>query len=257
MSSGDSRPLPLAVAAIRTVLAVGFVAIYIVVAGPPGLVLALVFRWPMVLYRLGSWGVRAGLLLTGLRFSVEGREHILAGRAAVYCVNHASNVEPPLLYLALAALFPRLQVLYKAELHRIPILAQGFDIVGFVPIERGNREQSSLAIDRAVAQIGAGNSFLVFPEGTRSRTGELLPFKKGAFVMAIKAGAPIVPVAIEGALRAMRKGSPVIWPVTISIRFGPAVETASSTLDARDTIVAEVRGRVARMLEALRAEAAA
>ena len=69
---------------------------------------------------------------------------------------------------------------------------------GFVPVERDRREASMASIDRAAESIRAGNSFLIFPEGTRSRTAELLPFKKGGFIMAIKAQAPIVPVAVSG-----------------------------------------------------------
>lgn len=249
-----SQPPPLhrAVAFARTVAALLFVSVYTCIVGPPGMVLAKLFRWPNVLYRLGSGGVRGMLWLTGIRFVVEGREHILRSRAAVYCVNHASNVEPPLLYLALQELFPRLQILYKAEIHKVPVLSWGFDIVGFVPIQRGNREQSGRALDQAVRQIQAGNSFLVFPEGTRSRTGDLLPFKKGAFMMAIRAQAPVVPVAITGSRAAMRKGSPVIWPVTVRIKFGPAIETAGKTQDDREDVLEQVRDRIAAQLESIR-----
>ena len=94
-----------------------------------------------------------------------------------------------------------------------------------MPLERGNPEQSLPAIDRAADALRDGNSFLIFPEGTRSRTGELLPFKKGGFVMALKAQAPVVPVAITGRAGAMRKGSLVIYPVDVRVSFGEPVET--------------------------------
>ena len=97
---------------------------------------------------------------------------------------------------------------------------------------------------RITAALQSGNSFLIFPEGTRSRTGELLPFKKGGFVMAIRAQAAIVPVAIIGARDAMRKGSPWIYPVLVSIRFGTPVETAGATMEDRDSIAQTVRARV-------------
>src|SRR5207237_7904411 len=152
----------------------------------------------------------------------------------VYAANHASHVEPPILYLALSGLFPRLRILYKAELRKLPILVRAFDLAGFVPLERGNREQSLPAIERAADALRDGNSFLIFPEGTRSRTGELLPFKKGGFIMALKAQAPIVPVAIKGARNAMRKGSLIIYHVTVQLRLGAPIETAGRGIEQRD-----------------------
>ena len=104
------------------------------------------------------------------------------------------------------------------------------------------------SIDAGALSIRSGNSFLIFPEGTRSRTGELLPFKKGGFIMAIKAGAPIVPVAIQGGRAAMQKGSRVIRPVTVTLRVGEPIETAGVDLDQRDLLIERVRRRMVEML---------
>jgi 1-acyl-sn-glycerol-3-phosphate acyltransferase len=238
------------IAAVRSALTFAGVGLYILVAGPPLLLLALVADSPSMLYAAGRAGVRLGLFLSGIRFEIEGSEHIQRTRAAVYAVNHTSNVEPPILFEALHHLFPRLRILYKAELRKLPILNRAFDLARFVPLERGNREQSLPAVERAAEALRDGNSFLIFPEGTRSRTGELLPFKKGGFIMALKAGAPVVPAAIAGARAAMRKGSPVIRPVTVHVRFGPPVETMGMGIEDRDRLVAEVRGRVEALLGA-------
>lgn len=240
------------VAALRSALAYVGVSLWVLVLGPPGMLLAVCCRWPGVLYRLGSGGVRLGLAATGIRYRVAGREHIQREGSAVYCVNHSSNVEPPILYMALAALHPRLRMLYKAEIHRLPVLGRAFDVAGFVPIERRNREQSKQAIERAAAGLRAGYSFLVFPEGTRSRTGRLLPFKKGGFVMAIKGRAPVVPVAIHGARACMRKGSPIVRPVTVEIRIGPPLRPEADGPAERDRLIARTRAAV----EALLAQAA-
>ena len=179
--------------------------------------------------------------LSGIRYRVEGAEHIQRHRAAVYAVNHASNVEPPILFDALHELFPRLRILYKAELRKLPILVRA-------STWRASSRSSAAIPSRACRQSTAppkrcapGNSFLIFPEGTRSRTGALLPFKKGGFIMALKAQAPIVPVAITGARNAMRKGSPIIYPVEVRVRFGEPVETAGVAVDERDRLIAEVR----------------
>jgi 1-acyl-sn-glycerol-3-phosphate acyltransferase len=235
-------------AAVRSIVTYVAVSLYVLVIGPPVLLLALLFRRPGLLYAAGEIGVRLGLFLSGIRYTVSGAEHIRRQPASVYAVNHASNVEPPVLFLTLSPLFPRLRILYKAELRKLPILTRAFDLAGFIPLERGNRDQSIPAIERAAEALRQGNSFLIFPEGTRSRTGELLPFKKGGFVMALKAQAPIVPVAIKGARAAMRKGSPWIQPVTIQVSFGEPIASAGMGIDDRDQLVATVRAEVERLL---------
>ena len=237
------------IAAVRSLAAYVAVAAYVLVVGPPVLLLAILLQNSTILYRVGHAGVRMGLFLSGLRCRIAGAEQIQRHRAAVYAVNHTSNVEPPIIFDALHEIFPRLRVLYKAELRKLPILVRAFDLAGFVPLERGNREQSIPAIERAAEALKEGNSFLIFPEGTRSRTGALLPFKKGGFILAIKGQAPIVPVAMVGARDAMHKGSLVIQPVTVSVRFGEPVETAGLTIDDRDRLIQAVRGRIEALLK--------
>ena len=104
------------------------------------------------------------------------------------------------------------------------------------------------SIEAGAASIRAGNSFLIFPEGTRSKTADLLPFKKGGFIMAIKAGAPIVPVAVQGGRDAMRKGSWIIRPVTVSIRVGRPIETVGYKVDDRSRVIENVRERIAALV---------
>ena len=237
------------IAAVRSLATYVAVSIYVLLLGPPFLLLALATGNALTLYRVALGGVRLGLWLSGISVRVRNPENIQRDRAAVYAVNHASNVEPPILYETLSELFPRLRILYKAELRKLPILVRAFDLAGFVPLERGNREQSLPAIERAAEALREGHSFLIFPEGTRSRTGELLPFKKGGFIMAVKGQAPIVPVAIVGARDAMKKGSLIIRPVRVTVSFGAPVPTTGLTLEDREPLISAVRGAVATLLQ--------
>jgi 1-acyl-sn-glycerol-3-phosphate acyltransferase len=228
------------VAFIRTLATGVTISVYVLLLGPPTLLWTFLTRNPRLMYAAGGAGVRLGLALSGIRVRIVGEEHIQAG-AAVYASNHSSNVEPPAVFIALRRLFPNVRVLYKAELRKLPVLVWVFDAAGFVPIERANRGQSFPAVDAAAVALRQGASFLIFPEGTRSRTGELLPFKKGGFVMAIGGQAPIVPVTVSGGRAAMRKGSPLIWPVTVTVAFGTPIPTDGLTRDDRDTLIARTR----------------
>jgi 1-acyl-sn-glycerol-3-phosphate acyltransferase len=231
-------------AAFRSFITYLAVIAYILVAGPVGLLIAFVFRWKAGLYELGHGGVWLALTLAGIRYRVVGREHI-PREAVVFCSNHESNVDPAVLF---QALHRRLHVLYKAELHKVPIMGAVFDVGGFVGVDRSDRDQAIASIRRGAQSLRDGNSFLIFPEGTRSRSGELLPFKKGGFIMAIEAQVPVVPVAVSGGRAAMRKGSAVVRPVRVSVRIGRPIPTRGLTLADRDDLIRRVRTEVQNLL---------
>ena len=236
-----NTPLTTFIAAVRSVLTYIIVSLYVLVAGPIALAFGVGLKNKASLYIPGHIGVGLALALAGIRYRVRGREHIPSSRAVVFCSNHESNVDPPVLF---QALHKRLHVLFKAELTKLPILGAVMVAGGFVPVERDRKEASMASIDRAAASIRSGNSFLIFPEGTRSRTAEMLPFKKGGFIMAIKAQAPIMPVAVSGGRAAMQKGSWMVRPVMVDVRIGAPVETAGMSVDDRDELIEIVRTRI-------------
>ena len=137
-----------------------------------------------------------------------------------------------------------MHILYKAEINAIPVLARAFRMGGFIPVDRRNKEAAMRSIEAGAASIRSGNSFLIFPEGTRSRTDELLPFKKGGFIMAIKAQAPIVPVAIQGGRAAMRRGSRIIRPVTSASGSASRSRRRGSVSTDRALLIERVRERI-------------
>ena len=233
------------IAAVRSLATYLAVSLYVLIAAPLGMALAILFGAKNFLYFLGHCGVRLALGLSGIKYRVAGAEHIPRDRAVVFCSNHQSNVDPPVLF---EALHPRTHILYKAELNALPLLARAFRVGGFIPVDRRNKEAALRSIEAGAASLRAGNSFLIFPEGTRSRTAELLPFKKGGFIMAIKGQAPIVPVAVQGGRDAMRKGSRIVRPVTVSVRVGEPIETAGLTLDNRNALIAKTRERITALL---------
>lgn len=232
------------VAAARSVLTYVAIIVYILIAAPLALLIGGPLRWKSGMYALGHIGVWLALTLAGIRYRVAGRENV-PDTAVVFCSNHESNVDPPVLF---RALHRQLHILYKAELRKVPIMKTAFDVGGYVAVERGDRAKSMESIARGAESLRSGNSFLIFPEGTRSRTGALLPFKKGGFIMAIQAQVPVVPVAVRGGRAAMRKGSPIVRPVHVSVRIGRPIPTKGLTVEDRDALIATVRGEIQKLL---------
>jgi 1-acyl-sn-glycerol-3-phosphate acyltransferase len=138
------------------------------------------------------------------------------------------------------------KVLVKQELFKVPFLGTAMLQAGLIPVDRADRERARASIERAVESLRAGNAFLVFPEGTRSRTGELGPFKKGVFLAAMSAGSRVFPVVVRGTRPLLPRGRFSITPGEVSVEVLPPV-TAGPDSD-RDRLMDEVRGRIAAAL---------
>ena len=164
----------------------------------------------------------------------------------VYASNHSSMFDIWALSLVLPG---STRFVAKAELARIPVMGPAMLRAGHVTIDRFNRKRAFEAYDRAATTIKSGISTIVFPEGTRSRTGELLPFKNAPFGLAIAAQVPIVPVYVHNTFQIMPKGAWRLRRLPIRIRIGAPIPTAGMTLDDREAL----RDRVRAAIEALRA----
>ena len=200
---------------------------------------------PGILYALGRFGIRVALFLAGTRIVVEGRHRLADHRNTVIVANHLSHLDAPVLLQALGIDF---QAVAKKEVFYVPGFGSVLRFAGFIEVDRADRAQATRAIARAVDALKAGACFLVFPEGTRSRTGELGPFKKGGFVVAMDAGSRIVPVALQGTRELMPRGGFRIRPGTVRVRVLDPVDAGGYSYGDRDALVAEVRGRIAAAL---------
>src|SRR5262245_47080863 len=150
------------IAAVRSVLTYIIVSLYVLIAGPIALAIGVGLKNKPALYIPGHIGVALALGLIGIRYRVKGREHIPPGRAVLFCSNHESNVDPPVLF---QALHKRLHVLIKAELTKIPILGSVMVAGGCVAVEREKRGGSWASIDRAAGSVRSGGYFLMFVAG--------------------------------------------------------------------------------------------
>jgi 1-acyl-sn-glycerol-3-phosphate acyltransferase len=137
----------------------------------------------------------------------------------------------------------------KKEFFRVPIIGRGMVARGFIRVDRRNREQALQAVEKGVEALKAGKSFVVYPEGTRSPDGRLQSFKKGVFVMALKAGAPIIPISVSGSNKIMPKGKFVMRPGVVRITIHKAVATEGYTIEDREIIIERVRQAILAGLE--------
>ena len=189
-----------------------------------------VHRWGII------WG-RGILLLTGLKIKVHGSEHI-PERSAVYVVNHQSNFDIPILYAGLPLQF---RWMAKQELFNIPLFGPAMRRCGYIPIDRSDRRKAMQSMNEAAKQIRDGASVIIFPEGTRSPDGQLQEFKKGGFLIAVKAQVPVVPVAIKGSFNVMSKNSLRIHGGDIEVEIFPPIETAGMKNAETEQLMEKVR----------------
>jgi 1-acyl-sn-glycerol-3-phosphate acyltransferase len=209
------------IALLRTGMAVA----YLLLVVPPAALIA--FPWTFIsgkidfLYWLAMKLVRSGLWVIGIKTKVVGMENVDPKGTYVFMSNHVSNIDPPIL----VPLIPRrTSLLGKKEVWRIPILASALNMADIVPVERHNRDSAIQSIRKAGEVMRQGINMSLYPEGTRSADGRLLPFKKGPFHLAMETGFPIVPVTMLNTYEMMPKGSTACKAGTVTVVFHPPID---------------------------------
>jgi 1-acyl-sn-glycerol-3-phosphate acyltransferase len=229
---------------LRTIFVAVFLSLYILLVGPPLLVYTLLTRDPDPIYWAGIKGVMFFVRAAGVRVRVRGLERIPPG-VCLFAANHTSAADAP---AVVGAIPRRISIILKESLFKWPIVGQAFRSARFIPVNRKAHESAVASVEKATEVLRSGQSFLIYPEGTRSPDGRLQRFKKGAVVMAINAGVPIVPMACSGAHRVMEKRSLVMRPGEILVEFLDPIDAAKFTMEERDTLNEQVHDAMAAAL---------
>jgi 1-acyl-sn-glycerol-3-phosphate acyltransferase len=228
----------------RTLFIAFFLSLYIIAVGIPLLLWTLISKKPDALYWAGVKGVMFFVRSVGVKVIVSGKERIPA-EACLFMANHTSSADAP---AVVGAIPRRIAILLKKSLFAYPIVGQAFTLAHFIPVERSNHESAIASLEKATEAMKEGQSFLIYPEGTRSNDGRLGEFKRGAVVMAIKAGVPIVPMVCAGAQKVMEKRSFVIRPGVITVEFLEPIDASAYSFEQREELNARVKEAMAAAL---------
>lgn len=224
---------------IRTILILYIYVFLTITLGIPALLISFITGKRDFLFKVGKFGLYLSKPFFGMRLRVRGMENIDFGRPYVFMANHASLIDAPLLFL----IFPvPVRIFPKRELFKIPVIGKGMERVGFIPVDRGDSSKGRMAIEKGVEMIKEkGWSFLIFPEGTRSWNGNLLPFKKGGFILSIKSGIPIVPITIKGTREILPRGKFSVKKGAVTVKFHEPISPEGYSIEDRDKLIQKVR----------------
>ncbi|MHB8090441.1 MAG: lysophospholipid acyltransferase family protein [Syntrophales bacterium] len=186
------------------------------------------------------------LRLSVIRVEVEGVENVSLDKPQIFMSNHQSDFD---ILIVLAHIPGQFRWIAKKELFKIPIFGKAMRNAGYIEIDRQHHENAMKSLDEAAKKIRDGKSVVTFPEGTRSRNGEIKNFKQGMFYLAIQSGVPIVPISIIGASEIMPKRSLLIKPGRIKMIIGKPVDVSPYTIETRGKLIDRVRGIIIRNFE--------
>jgi 1-acyl-sn-glycerol-3-phosphate acyltransferase len=230
---------------MRALATVFFIAAVTVLGSVCGFVARLLDSSGDRVLDLARWWSRSVTSFAGVKVVIENRATLVPEQPYVFMANHASSLD---IWAVFVAIPRRLRLIAKKQLARIPLFGWAMWAGRFIFIDRGNGVAARRSIAEAGRRIHDGDSVLIFPEGTRTRDGSLLPFKKGGFHLAIKAGVPIVPVALCGTRALMPRGSVLLRAGAIRVIIGQPIPTQGLSDEDRVNLPERVRGIVDVML---------
>jgi len=196
-------------------------------------------RWQHACARVWSWLI---LKTSGIRVRVEGSEHVNPHAPTVYCANHQSAMDIPVLFVNLPVQF---RFVAKRSLFHLPFLGWHLRRSGHIAVDRDRPREALKSMETVAQKIREGKSVLLFPEGHRSRSGEMLPFKGGSFRIAILAGVPIVPITLNGTRAVLTPDSFHVHAGRVEMIVHPPIETGGLTLQDTDALSTKVREAIA------------
>jgi len=220
-----------------------FWGLSLLIVGPVMMVHAFLTGNILPLYRIGMKLGITGVRLAGIKIEVRGLENIQPSRSYIFMSNHASNLDPPVFVPNIPG---RCSVLLKKEVLRVPIFGKVLQMAEMVPVDRHNREAAIESVHAAARVLRRGLNMVIFPEGTRSLDGRLLPFKKGPFHLAMEAGVPVVPVTLLGTYECWPKGRFASHAGATTVVFHPPIEP--SEFGDREALMTAVRDAIASAL---------
>jgi 1-acyl-sn-glycerol-3-phosphate acyltransferase len=214
------------------------ICLYTFVLGIPCLLITLISPRSNGGYWFISFWARLLLRTCGVKVRVEGRENLPVGRPFILMSTHNSHFDIPVLVQEVPQQF---RVVAKKSLFKIPVFGWIMTAAGYVSVDREDRRQAFSSMDNAAEMVRRGMPLLLFPEGTRSPDGSLGPFKKGGFILALKAQVPVIPVVIDGTFHVLPKDTWRICSGPVRVVFGNPIDTAAFSYEDRDSLMENVR----------------